>query len=436
MALMNGMARNTVVTRWAECLQRQKGRRQLLIKLLLILSACIGFLTQVTHVSSEYFAYHTSNKIKTVQPQKIIVPRISLCIRYNDIFDADRFLNDTGIRVKRVYNLETVIAEASKVTLAQVFEYTPDADQVMDSCYYRLTEFDYIQANKSTCNQRIKVSKFYMQEYICYQFEETVRLVRAVSITHSLFYSYKIFEVGLSAVFKRAVVVAAMAHYHTYPHIARDYTSYKALYPDARHLVNRSCNFLLVSGKWTAVELLESPYDTRCVPRDLSLYYDCFARCLIHRMSPIDRVPYSEILIHPFDKKHLNLNDLADPGTYDKVKRWNSECNKQCYFRPCIQHLSVTTTHEDMLANISMGFAALSPPAPGTQTTAVPTMTPIEYFSFVCSCFGTWFGLSFLSLVQLKKGRKHSSVTTDARAAMPRPSVQTFRGKNWHLRNY
>lgn len=45
-------------------------------------------------------------------------------------------------------------------------------------------------------------------------------------------------------------------------------------------------------------------------------------------------------------------------------------------------------------------------------TQAVPVMTFIDYFSLMCACFGTWFGLSFLSLnpfrrLKRKKCKRH-----------------------------
>ena len=381
-----------------------KGKRVILIKGLILMISCVGFIAQVVQMSSEYFRYTTSNRIQTIVPQQLRPPTVAVCVRYFDIFDSDRFFADTGVRMNRVHDLQTAINESPKATVAQIFKYTPPAEEAMQSCMFRVTDVMLTAGGREACNRQFSVDKFYTQEYICYRVRERrQRQMSAVMIDHSLHAQFKFFDISMSRAFTNASLVTAISYDQGYPYVARDFAPFKILFTDEVSLANKSSNFLLVSGTWIAFELLPSPYDTKCQQRRETRKYECNRDCLISGMKPMHVVPYSELLLKPYAERHLNLRDLTDDATYARVMHLYHSCHRRCYFIPCNNWISITSTDEDLRSDGFFGFTALSPDTPDTVTTAVPTMKPVEFFSFICGCFGTWFGVSFMSLASVTR---------------------------------
>lgn len=80
-------------------------------------------------------------------------------------------------------------------------------------------------------------------------------------------------------------------------------------------------------------------------------------------------------------------------------------CEKKCTannFLVCRYSFTFTRTTRDVHVNIwnktGISVRLMTPFTADTQSHFVASMSFVEYFSFVTSCFGVWFGISFTSI--------------------------------------
>lgn len=133
------------------------------------------------------------------------------------------------------------------------------------------------------------------------------------------------------------------------------------------------------------------------------IVYECKRNCTVAKyLESVDRVPGYELLETPFKKLSL-LHGERTNVTLGKIvgKIWK-DCRAKCYFNPCRENFTQTSTDVTMGTDMSISVKLLINQQADTSTSAQPTMTFVDYFTFVTSCFGTWFGLSFLSIDPLK----------------------------------
>lgn len=72
-------------------------------------------------------------------PDHLEPPDLNICIRYIDIFDDKSFSRNTGKEIKIDFNNITSIQleTAEKVAISDLFDYTPDLDDLFNSCIAR-----------------------------------------------------------------------------------------------------------------------------------------------------------------------------------------------------------------------------------------------------------------------------------------------------------
>ena len=118
------------------------------------------------------------------------------------------------------------------------------------------------------------------------------------------------------------------------------------------------------------------------------------------------------------------------------IARIKDACDASCHSMPCADEYTRTKTSFSRLGKMHLGFALMSPQEPDVETSVQPTMSFIEFFSFVCSCFGTWFGLSFLSLESLlrRRHRMRMKVGRDGVAPVAQRSQQLDQQSFAHAR--
>src|SRR5687767_8387057 len=101
----------------------------------LINSLCaIGFLIQAHHVSSDYFAFLVQTKIFIRFPEKIEPPYFSFCSRIAELSNLTQ--------AKDLYNITSDGHQfqhdiMNNLTLQQMFDIIPSAEEVLEKCYYR-----------------------------------------------------------------------------------------------------------------------------------------------------------------------------------------------------------------------------------------------------------------------------------------------------------
>ena len=89
--------------------------------------------------------------------------------------------------------------DEGKLTIEQVFDYTPDPNYVITACIYRPDDWLLLNGDFKRCNERFIVKKFFVQEFICYDFQERVpKATFMESATQSTFAKNSTFTPSIS----------------------------------------------------------------------------------------------------------------------------------------------------------------------------------------------------------------------------------------------
>lgn len=332
---------------------------------------------------------------------------LAICIRYWDVIYRKKLLNETGIKAKPVLSLADAHDNDVLLTVDQIFRYTPAADEIIESCIYRQDNLEIREVNSSPdCHSRFNVTKFFTLEFICYKFKEKrqERLNR-VSVFESNHHTFKIFELSLIQKFAHVDLVNPIVWFNgSLPFLSRQFAKPVLLVkssPTALPIVNK----IIVSPVDTTVKLLESPYDTNCKWVHTSSF-ECKRQCALDAYLKIDLVPGYHLIDKPYRFIPVSNREYSNKTAYDILNKIYINCYRKCNYVDC--HDTFTQTFVDVTKehNKSFAVAALMSSQAETTTQAQPSMSLVDYVSFMCGCFGTWFGLYFLSLDPSKVWQK------------------------------
>ena len=396
---------------------KPKRRRRQLVKRCIQAAALVGFVIQSVQVSVLFFEYTTTTQLKMQTPEVILVRSVALCIRYHELLDQEALEREASNSSSRralqpLDSLAAGISQEDALTVAQVFRLTPEPEALLSSCVSRPDNWRYTRLSGSACYDVFNVSRFFTLEYMCYVVAERLeRNLSLASVTHSSFLQHRVYEVTLGHVFRHSVIVMPIVFTDGLPFRSRDYTS--ALPPlrvsgsDMRDLNQQQAfNIFDVYGSDVSFHRLPPPYDTRCVDRPYDSLFFCRRSCLVREFASFDRLPGFELLTpdfaHLLDRRVFSVKDLNDSQMLEQATLAYATCGRECRFTPCVSGYVKTTKRAMRDRSDDLRFSYLTSADPSVAIHAQATMTFIEYFSFLSGCFGTWFGVSFLSLRHLR----------------------------------
>ena len=360
--------------------------------------AFLGFIFQATTVSSQYFKYETRTQVYVQIPEKAVYHNIALCISYIDLMDAIRLKKETGIEWKKMKLDFSNLYSERPVSIHQVFNYTPEAENAIDSCVVRTNDWMFKPMLGRDCQKHFNVTKFLTLEFMCYGIKPNNHPAVELSfVTQSLYFPFTMFEVGMQSSFSGADFVNLVAYTGNYPFVSRNFASLASLSsgPGAK---NKTYNFFSLFFSDYSIKQLPAPFDTRCRNLSTELQFTCKYDCLVRRYKSLKMMPVNSIIPDPLDYQILGYKDLQDPDILALVSKNDRECQKECFFSPCLQQYTKTTVEPSFLEGEVLRLGLRSPVDPDIETEAVPVMRFFELFSFLCSCFGTWFGISFMTM--------------------------------------
>lgn len=381
--------------------------RTVILNRLLVLLSMIGFSLQVINISVQFFTFTTITHVRVSTPEKIAPYAVAICFRFSDILQTDRMFNETGIKLAHVETIDDAIRDEGRLTIKQVFEYTPKAEDAIASCYYRPDPWVVVGAKAKECREQFEVSKFQTQEFMCYKiWEREHRDLRMDVATRSTFGKNEIFSVYFNVSFKDADVINPIIMNNRdldeeddlpkLPYRSRDHSPVLKI----RDPLNPSGsnNFFQVIPSSFESTALEAPYDTQCINRQVGEIADCRLKCQLQKMRPFKLVPGYELLQEEYDLKPVATRDIQNDLRGPQIREAVNYCTKKCTFKPCSGSFTASRARVRSVNDPSIGFALVTPVAPVIRVTARPSMSFVDFFSFVSSCFGTWFGISFLSI--------------------------------------
>lgn len=391
------------------------------IQRIIISISVIGFMVQFLQVSLLYFEYKTRTLVELTSPVIIKPHHLAVCVRFYEILDQERLQKETGIDMKRTQTRDDALRKEDRLTVAQIFEYTPQAEEFISECFIRPDNWQIRESSGKDCYNFFMVRRFFYLNYMCYSVKETLnRSLTLQAVTQTPLMQQRILGVTLGPKFRAANVVMPMAFRKDTPYDSRDYSP---LLPDLK-LRNSSefkHNVIDVFASDTTFHGLEPPYDTACV--DNINPPVCMKACMIHNFAAFDRLPHIEMLYKRWDKRALSIRDINNVTMLSMATVAFNECKPKCMLTECESSHSRTAARLELDEGPDVKVLLLTSTDSDITITAQPTMTFIEYFSFVAGCFGTWFGLSFLSLnplnFLLKRMKKKHEERNRRRSRVP-----------------
>lgn len=383
---------------------------KLLITRLLILCSIIGFITQYVQVSMQYFAFRTTTHVALSMPELIEPHAVALCIRFHDILDREG-LQRMGMEILRT--VQDAIKEEDMLTIEQIFDHTPQPDDTIASCTYRPDDWLIVTKESDECKQVFGVKKFFTQEFMCYQIHERVpRPIQMDAATKSTFSKGNIYTIYLNDSFRNMDIMSPVVFRGLNCGVSRDRA------PLLNHLRDRPEKgskqkfpfFYLTPGD-VNIKRLQKPYDTGCVHVIPETAGYCRLNCLLKGLAPYARVPANELLTKKYKLKPLSTMDISGAMNGPKIQNICKDCQSACKSTACRAGFTVTSSRYRYSSGAaSVGFSLTVPVESLIELTSQPTMYFVEFFSFLCTCIGTWFGVSFLSInsIRFLKGNKRT----------------------------
>lgn len=114
---------------------------------------------------------------------------------------------------------------------------------------------------------------------------------------------------------------------------------------------------------------------------------------------------------------HLRLTSLHD--SMNRTVKYLLQvghriCYKRCIGTPCELTFTRSSASVSKISDVALALWSMTASNPDVRVTTVERISFIDFFTFVCSCFGTWFGVSFLSLDPFGRKGRTTVVYVDA----------------------
>ena len=368
-----------------------------------------GFLYQIIEISIPYFAFKTNTKIVFELDNKFINPAITFCIRYPAILDRSNY-EKYGIYPSYRYNTTEMFSDMSKLTIKDIFDLTPDANQVISSCKYRENYYhlDLTSYNKSECYSRLRVTKYQEGGFICYQFRtktldnkfhcaqaalshNSYKELYAIILHQRLTESNAIKLISFVPDGKNSSVLSM-------PAISRSYYTFVLRYAHLPPETSKQNSFR-IWGDMFSITSLPKPYDTNCVKgeEEKNNYVLCHRRCNIALFKKHGYFPSNEYTTVPLLMKHLDEKALRNETLLRDIKSNSQACLTKCKRKKCYYWYSLTNINTfPRLNQNSLTIGSTCSNRPAVIIKYMPRITVMELVMYVSSSLGIWFGTSIL----------------------------------------
>jgi hypothetical protein len=378
------------------------------------------FVIAIIHITQYfqlYFEYQTTSKISQKLDNLWQTPGVAFCSRYLDIIDTKALKRNFNINIRRTDKYQEIVEEMTKVTVKQILYYTPPINDSIISCSIRdIDDYMVIDPPKETCQHSFDTFKFYMQEFVCYQYQFKKSHPKSVfffsRISNSLNYKNVIYKLVLSEEFSNSsrimlILFNVSMDDFPFPSESRNWAPITERLNDFEASVMKS-NMYSLSYSVNEFQKLPPPYDTDC--NEKNTHSQCFMECLNENLKAINRTSFSEITHQLIDLKHVNERDLQDKRTREFIKTSEESCREVCKRSDCIFDFTATNLHEvtDVMrrgsshptSNIVIQIKI--PNFPKESVIHAPKLSLLEFLVYLLNCIGIYFGICVLSLNPLR----------------------------------
>ena len=370
-------------------------------------------LVQVIQFIGIYFEYRTISKVTQTLDTFQSTPAVVLCSRYLDIIDVKGLKRDLGVDVKRTNKFHEIAFEMTKLTVKQILDYTPSTNESMEGCVIR-DEYDFkmIYPRVEVCRESFDIFKFYMQEFVCYQYQFKQNMINSRfafrRIANSLNYNNIIYKIQFGTSFDPSSIISIIVFSvaeddYPFPAESRNWAPVSDRLEDFEKIVIKNNKFT-ASYELNKFDKLPPPYDTACDKGNT--HNQCYSSCIRKRLvEGIKRVPFSEITSDRINLGHVNEQDLLDNQTRAFINESEYICQDLCKNTDCNFDFSVTHIREikdvyrrGSIYSPNIIIQVKLPDFPTTSVTHEPRVSLTEFIIYLFNCIGIYFGISVLSL--------------------------------------
>lgn len=360
-----------------------------------------GFIFQLMQVCQQYFEFKTSTWIELVIPKEIPIPALSFCIVYAQILNRTEFkkyrlspnppvLDGDPANKTNNYGAQ-VEAESSILTIGQILELTPHPHDTINSCVRRNPGMlDISVLSRDDCFVSMKMSKYYMQDKVCYRYSFGNISQNIVEVSHSLHWPGQSYGVNLKQLFPSARVFTFVDPEDDYPFYSRNFGK-------MFHAISGKVNFFYVSYRYNEVTRLPPPYETWCTDVKEHDMHRCKRSCLIEQLKTINRFPATEMTTDPIDLKHINFEDYKNQKMRDNLETIYHNCESRCQLRACHILYGMSSVISTEVAENLYSFRVMVPDAANLIISSHEKWSFLDFATYIFSCIGVWFGLSCAS---------------------------------------
>lgn len=337
-------------------------------------------------------------------------PALHACYRYYDLLDYDKMNSALGTDWKYdPYNGTLVRQIQNDLTIANILQFTPSSDEALGACSVRHPNSYIINPESSKdCHKMFSIIKYVVLEYICYKY----RYVAVENQTFSLLELANtpvspglMYEVNPSDPFKKFRLAKFIATgYKVYPYKAMGQTQLMDRFgrPDDDLGIYSLTYFTLITKR------LPPPFVTMCYnysDMDRQSQTDCHQRCVKKfTEESLNKIPFSSIETEAKNQSVLSYLDVTNETIAQMLFKYYNDCDNYCRKKDCRER----STFSRVLVQPKNYFLIRigTPVEPSVTVSYKPIIQFPEYLTYLLSCFGTWFGLSVISLFQMSTKTK------------------------------
>lgn len=347
-------------------------------------------------VAANYFSYETQIKFSFDMNPKVTLPSLSVCIKLVDLFDV-KFRRGPNTNESDYDNYFMSRARTLNYTLDQLFDVTM-TNEVLVKC--RLRDWQdpmkrLTLESHSSCLQKFNLTKFYINEHICYnfvpreeiQYEKSQAEVRFLPTNPGILYS-----LILNPKLIRYFLMRFTVHFSSGP----PYTSLQYGQSSQVH-VSVMKRMQVLSYQRREVKRLEAPYDTNCSP--LVGQETCRIQCYRQMVNDLQRVAYSSVEDERLQVPILNFDDLKNQSIYDYWRQLELKCEKECRKPKCLNKVTQTyISHALKRGEFIVEFAVELSAYPSMKSVYFARTTLYAFYYQTFCCLSFWLGVSFIGV--------------------------------------
>jgi hypothetical protein len=377
---------------------------------------------QLTLILQMYFEYNVATKTAIVIPKDFDLYDFNICVKYADLIDYDRLDKDKGRKWKYSDGIKNYKKYLSIMTVDELFEYSPNADEVVDRIDYKSLSSSRIFSVKGN-DPNVKVIKYIYRAKVCFMiglYEEDFLTYRLAALSSASTGLIRMIHLS-QKMEKMDTLKMALGHKGAIPLHGLMVSPY--IYRRLNEVDGTANYSSFVSHHYSMkVTSLPPPYETRCYDYDGHGFLDeleCMENCTVQKTFDEfqGKVPYMSVMKTPTNQSFLGYTDLEDTFNDSKFSRIQDECsNFRCNRQDCKDDQVLTTTsisHSNKLT-----WSHVTPIQPSFNIKSSPALSLLEVIIYCFGSISTFTGLCvikmnpFLLLKKRSQTKSKSCITS------------------------